>query len=186
MLSVIGILALTGVSGIAIIAALRPDTCRIQRATRIAAPPEAIFPLINDLAAFNRWNPFDKKDPKLQSLYQGPASGVGATYVFKGNAQVGEGSIEITGALQPREVTMRLQMVKPMKCDNTVIFGITRHGAETEVSWTMQGKTPYLAKVLHMFCDMDKMCGREFERGLASLKSIAEAGTVKEKELCPA
>jgi hypothetical protein len=39
----------------------------------------------------------------------------------------------------------------------------------------MQGETPYLAKLLHLFIDMDKMCGREFEKGLASLKSLAEA-----------
>jgi len=174
MLSIIGILALTAVSGVAIIAAFRPDTTHIRRSTRIAASPDSIFPLINELAAFNRWNPFDKKDPKMEGIYQGPASGPGATYLFKGNAQVGEGSIEITGAFQPREVTMRLKMVKPMKCDNTVTFGITPNGGGTEVSWTMQGKTPYFAKVLHMFCDMDKMCGREFEKGLASLKSLAE------------
>jgi hypothetical protein len=175
MLSIIGILALTAISGIAVIAALRPDTCRIQRATRISASPEAIFPLINELAAFNRWNPFDKKDAKIQGSYDGPKSGPGAIYHFKGNNQVGEGSIEITGALQAREVTMRLRMVKPMKCDNTVTFAIARHDDESEVSWTMQGRTPYFAKVLHMFCDMDKMCGREFEKGLAGLKSLAEA-----------
>jgi hypothetical protein len=175
MLKIIALLALAGIAGVVIAAALRPNTSRISRSMRIAAAPEAIYPLINELAAFNRWNPFDKKDPKIQGTYQGPASGPGATYLFKGNGQVGEGSIEITEARPAREVRMRLKMVKPMKCDNAVTFSIMQQGAESEVSWTMQGETPYLAKLLHLFIDMDKMCGREFEKGLASLKSLAEA-----------
>ena len=38
----------------------------------------------------------------------------------------------------------------------------------------MAGDTPYFAKIIHVFIDMDRMVGKDFEAGLASLKSIAE------------
>jgi hypothetical protein len=38
----------------------------------------------------------------------------------------------------------------------------------------MQGPVPYVAKIMHVFFDMDSMVGKDFEAGLANLKSIAE------------
>jgi hypothetical protein len=38
----------------------------------------------------------------------------------------------------------------------------------------MQGKQPFLAKVMTVFVDCDKMVGGELEKGLADLKAIAE------------
>jgi hypothetical protein len=38
----------------------------------------------------------------------------------------------------------------------------------------MQGPAPFLAKVIHVFIDMDRMVGGDFEAGLASLKSAVE------------
>ncbi len=36
------------------------------------------------------------------------------------------------------------------------------------------GPTPYLAKIMHVFINMDSMVGKDFEAGLASLKAAAE------------
>ena len=44
----------------------------------------------------------------------------------------------------------------------------------TNVTWTMQGAVPYFAKIIHLFVNMDRMVGTQFEAGLASLKTIAE------------
>jgi hypothetical protein len=38
----------------------------------------------------------------------------------------------------------------------------------------MQGPVPYLAKIMHVFFDVDKMVGGDFEAGLAKLKAVAE------------
>ena len=38
----------------------------------------------------------------------------------------------------------------------------------------MQGGVPYFAKIIHVFFDMDKMVGKDFEAGLANLKAGAE------------
>lgn len=38
----------------------------------------------------------------------------------------------------------------------------------------MEGPVPYFFKIMHVFIDMDKMCGRDFETGLANLKALAK------------
>jgi hypothetical protein len=38
-----------------VIAATRPDTFRVARSTSIKAPPEAIFPLIEDFRNWSAW-----------------------------------------------------------------------------------------------------------------------------------
>jgi hypothetical protein len=38
----------------------------------------------------------------------------------------------------------------------------------------MQGRQPFMAKVMGLFVDCYKMCGGLFEEGLAKLKALAE------------
>jgi len=174
MLKIIGIVVVVLVAGVLLHAANKPDTFSVQRSASIQAPPERIFPLINDLRAFNTWNPFEKKDPSLKGRYSGPAGGKGAGYAFEGNKDVGKGSIEILESSSPSRVTMRLSMVEPFAVQNLVEFTLVPNGGATNVTWAMQGPAPFLAKIIHVFIDMDQMVGRDFEAGLASLKAATE------------
>jgi hypothetical protein len=38
----------------------------------------------------------------------------------------------------------------------------------------MQGPTPYIAKIVHLFVNVERMVGKDFETGLANLKTLAE------------
>jgi hypothetical protein len=174
MLKAIAIGAAVVVGGILVLAALRPDTFQVRRSATIKAKPEQIFPLINDLHRFNTWNPFDNKDPKQKRSYSGPDSGKGAAYAFDGDKNVGKGSLEILDSAPASKVTMALRMVEPFQVDNQVVFTLAPDGAATEVTWAMQGAVPYFAKIIHLFVNMDRMVGTQFEAGLASLKAIAE------------
>ena len=162
------------IGGILILAATRPDNFRVQRSATIQAPPERIYPLISDLRRFNAWNPYEKKDPNIVGAYSGPASGAGAAYAFTGNKEVGKGAIKITSAT-PEVVRMDLVMLEPFEADNRVEFRIEPAGSATKVTWALEGKAPYFAKVIHLFLDMDSMVGKDFESGLAGLKKLAEA-----------
>ena len=174
MLKIIGVAIVILVAGVLLHAANKPDTFRVERSVSIQALPERIFPLINDLRAFNTWNPYEKKDPNLKGRYSGPSSGKGAGYAFDGNRDVGKGSIEILESSAPSRVTMRLSMVEPFTIQNLVDFTLAPSGGVTHVTWAMQGPAPFLAKIIHVFIDMDRMVGTDFEAGLASLKAIAE------------
>lgn len=174
MLKIIGIVVVVLIAAVLLHAANKPDTFSVQRSASIQAPPERIFPLINDLRAFNTWNPFEKKDPNLKGRYSGPAGGKGAGYAFEGNKDVGKGSIEILESSSPSRVTMRLSMIEPFKVQNIVEFTLAPIGGATNVTWVMQGPAPFLAKIIHVFIDMDQMVGKDFEAGLSNLKAAVE------------
>lgn len=155
-------------------AATRPDEFRVERRLRIAAPADKVWPLVSELRAFNRWNPYDRKDPLIKSTYSGAPSGVGSRYDWE-SKEVGVGSLEITGQQPGRAVQMKLDFVKPFEAHNNAEFALqpTPDGA-TEVRWTMAGPNNFIGKLMGVFIDMDKMVGRDFEDGLQNLRQLAE------------
>jgi len=171
VLIVLAVIAVA-IAAILIIAALKPNSFSIQRAASIAAAPDAIFPLINDLRAHRTWSPFDK-DPGTQRSYSGPSKGPGSALEFA-DRKTGTGRLEILDASQPSQVTMSLKMSKPFKCDNIVKFSLAPQGGKTDVTWAMSGPQPFPAKVMGTIINCDKMVGGQFEKGLADLKAIAE------------
>jgi uncharacterized protein YndB with AHSA1/START domain len=174
ILSVIGAVVVAGIAAVLILAAMKPDTFRIQRAAAIKAPPEKIFPLINDFKAWSAWSPYETKDPAMQRTFSTATSGKGATYAWDGNSNVGAGNMLITDAPAPSKVALDLNMTRPMTAHNKVEFTLVPAGETTTVTWAMQGGTPYFAKIIHVFFNMDKMVGGDFETGLKNLKAAAE------------
>jgi uncharacterized protein YndB with AHSA1/START domain len=157
-----------------IIVALRPSDFRVTRSAVIAAPASAVFPHVNDLHQWEAWSPWDKLDPNMKKTYEG-AAGVGASYSWTGNSQVGEGKVTITESRPNELVGMRLDFVKPFAGTNAVEFTFAPQGSDTVVTWTMTGKYSFVCKAVGLFMDLDKLCGGQFEQGLAQLKNIAEA-----------
>ena len=177
MLKVIGVIAgiiAVAVAGILVYATTKPDVFRVQRSANINAPPEKIFPLINDFRQWPAWSPYEKKDPAMKRTYGATTTGKGAVYEWDGNGNVGSGRITITDSAAPSFVRLDLDMLKPFEAHNIVEFTIERKGDTTNVSWMMNGAVPYPAKVVHVFFDVDTMVGKDFEEGLASLKAAAE------------
>jgi uncharacterized protein YndB with AHSA1/START domain len=172
----ISVAALLGiaVAVVLVIAATKPDTFRVQRTASIKAPPERIFALINDFRGWGAWSPYEKKDPAMKRTYSGAATGKGSVYEWDGDQTVGAGRMEITDAAPPSKVTLDLDMIKPFEAHNVVEFTLESKGETTNVAWTMNGHTPYIAKIVHVFFDMDSMVGKDFETGLANLKALAE------------
>jgi hypothetical protein len=155
-------------------AATKPDTFHVQRSANIKAPPEKIFALIEDLHSWSGWSSWEKMAPAMKRTYSGSANGKGAVYAWEGNNKVGEGRMEITDTSPPSKVTIKLDFIKPFEGHNIAEFLLDPKGDSTNVTWAMHGPTPYMAKVMHVFFNMDKMIGKEFEAGLANLKTIAE------------
>lgn len=177
MIKFVGIAAavlIVAVGAVLILAATKSDTFRVRRAASINAPPEKIFAFINDFDRWGAWSPYEKKDPAIKRTRNGPASGKGAVYAWEGNKDVGQGRMEIADASSPSKVTIKLDFVKPFEAHNIVEFTLVPQGGSTTVTWDMHGGLPYMAKVAHLFFDMDRMVGKDFEAGLASLKAAAE------------
>jgi hypothetical protein len=174
MLKIIFTVVALGVAAVLLYATTQPDSFRVARSARIAATPDKIFPLINNLHASNRWSPFVRKDPQIKLEYSGPAQGVGASCTFDGNREVGKGQLEITESAAPSLVAMRLRMLAPIAADNRVRFTLEPDGNATRVTWAMEGDVPYIGKLIHLVFNMDRMVGGAFESGLTNLRVMAE------------
>jgi uncharacterized protein YndB with AHSA1/START domain len=170
---VVGITAI--LTALAVATSFRPDEMNVSRSTTIAAPPEAIFKVVNDLHQWDAWSPWSKLDPAMKVSYAGPAEGVGSSYHWSGNSDVGEGTSTIVESKPSEKVGMRLEMVRPMAGSNDVQFTFVPEGTGTKVTWAMHGKVPFIGKVVGLFMDCEKMCGDQFNEGLANLKRVVEA-----------
>jgi hypothetical protein len=82
--------------------------------------------------------------------------------------------MEITEASPSSKVTLNLDFVRPFEAHNVVEFTLAPAGGATNVTWAMQGRQPFMAKLFSVFVNMDKMVGKDFEQGLANLKAAAE------------
>ena len=157
-----------------IYAATQPDTFRIQRAATIKAPPERIFAVLNDFLRWESWSPWEKKDPAMKRTFSAVTSGKGAVYAWEGNRDVGQGRMEIAESVAPSKVAIKLDFVKPFEAHNIVEFTLEPKGDSTHVTWAMQGPMPYISKLITVFVNMDSMVGKDFEAGLANLKTNTE------------
>ncbi|MGO4171175.1 SRPBCC family protein [Bosea sp. TAF32] len=173
LLSLLSIVVV-GIAVVLILAARKPDTFQVTRTATINAPPERVYPLIADFKAWGAWSPWEKKDPAMKRSYGGPETGVGATYAWAGDKNVGEGSMRIMEANTPSRVALKLDFVRPFEAHNDVAFTLTPQGPATLVTWTMIGPTPFVGKIMHVFMDMDRMVGGDFESGLTAMKTAAE------------
>ncbi len=158
-----------------IIVSMQPSDFTVTRSATIAAPASAVFPLVNDLHQWSQWSPWEKVDPAMKRSYEGPGSGVSASYSWAGNKEVGEGRMTITESKPNETIRMRLEFFKPMEGTNDVVFSFKPVGAETGVTWAMSGRKNFISKAVCMFMNMDQMVGGMFEKGLADMKAAAEA-----------
>lgn len=173
-IAITAIIAAVLIAGVLIFAATKPDIFRVQRTASITAPPEKIFAFINDFKRWDAWSPWEKKDPAMKRTYGAATSGKGAMYAWEGNTDVGQGRMEIAESVPPSKIRLKLDFVKPFEAHNIVEFTLEPKGDTTNVTWAMQGPTPYFAKIIHVFINMDSMVGKDFETGLANLKAAAE------------
>ena len=167
------LIVLAIIAALLIYAAFKPASFRLARSTTIAAPPEKVFALINDLRQFNTWNPFTKMEPSPVITYDATSTGVGGAYSWKGE-KTGEGRMQITESVPGQRVSAKLDFVKPFEAHNRVDFTLEQQGTGTTVIWAMHGPMPYLNRLMTIFFDMDKAVGKDFEAGLTNLKALAE------------
>ena len=160
---------------LAVIVALQPSEFRVARSTTISASPATVFAQVNDFHNWEAWNPWGKIDPAMKQAYAGAPAGNGAIYTWAGNNEVGEGRMTITESRPSDLIRIKLEFFKPFAGTNIAEFTFKREGNQTAVTWSMEGKNNFMAKAIHLFMNMDKMIGGQFEKGLASMKSVVES-----------
>jgi uncharacterized protein YndB with AHSA1/START domain len=174
VIAIVAVVLAIAIAVILILAATKPDTFSVRRATTVKAPPEKIFPLINDFHQWGGWSPYETKDPAMKRTYSGAASGQGAVYAWDGNKNVGSGRMEILDASAPSKIQIKLDFFTPFEGHNTAEFTMLPQGDGTILTWLMYGPATFMAKIMHVFMNIDNMVGKDFEIGLANLKRLTE------------
>lgn len=170
----VALLVATAIAVVLVLALRKPDTIHIVRSTEVRAPIEKVFGLIQDLHAFNTWNPWAKMDPAIEIRYRGPQAGKGAISAWE-SRKVGTGSMEIVEVDPPRRVAIRLDFVKPFASTNQASFVLAPTTAgTTTVRWEMEGPASFVQRVMGVFFDVEGMMGKSFDDGLADLRKRAE------------
>jgi hypothetical protein len=179
ILAIVAVVLAIVIAAVLILAASKPATFSVERAIDVKAPPEKIFPLINDFHQWVSWSPYENKDPAMKRSYSGADSGKGAVYGWEGNGNVGSGRMEIleTQILEtslPSKILIKLDFFKAFEGHNTAEFTMLPQGGATHVSWVMRGPAPFISKLMQVFMNLDHMVGKDFEIGLANLKKLIE------------
>ena len=177
MFEVIAIIAAVIALAVAIVlisAIRKPDAFRVQRVATIKAPAESIFSLINDFRRWGSWSPWENKDPAMKRTFSGADRGKGAVYAWDGNKNVGSGRMEILDTSVPSKIVIKLDFFKPFEGHNTAEFTMLPQGDGTHVTWVMHGPARFVTKLIQVFMNLDNMIGKDFEAGLANLKTITD------------
>ena len=172
-----GILALVGVlvGVFCIVVAMQPEDVKITRSATINATPDKVFEQVNDFHKWEVWSPWAKLDPAMKTTYAGAPSGVGSSYSWVGNDDVGEGKMTIAKTRPNEQITIDLEFIKPFAAKNLTEFTFKPDGERTSVVWTMAQKNNFVMKAFSLVMNMDKMIGNDFEKGLTQMKQVVES-----------
>ena len=157
------------------VGALLSNDFEVERSVEIDAPPEVVFDEVNTLTKWNAWSPWVARDPSIQNTYAGPESGVGATVTWA-SEKSGSGTQTITLSERPTRIETALDFGEMGQPNAYWTFEPSSSG--TRVTWGLTGTAPgalggYFAKM------MDGWVGRDYEDGLARLKSFVESGSTE-------
>jgi hypothetical protein len=177
MFRALGLLIAAAIAGLLAWVGLQPDTYRVERSAVINAAPAQVYGQVYDFAKWQAWSPWMDYDPNAKVTFEGPTSGPGAIMRWAGNDKVGRGAMALTEARPNEALKIRLDFVEPMEGTSDVAFAFQPEGQGAKVTWSIDGKQGFFERLICtiMGIDLEQMIGGDYERGLAKLKTVAEA-----------
>ncbi len=177
MFRALGILIVAAIAGLLVWVGLQPDTYRVERTAVINVPPAQVYAHVYDFEKWQAWSPWAELDPNSKVTFEGPKSGPGAIMRWAGNEKVGRGAMAITESRPDEAIKIRLDFVEPMEGTSDVAFAFQPEGQGTKVTWTLDGRQGFFERLICtvMGIDLDVMIGKDYERGLAKLTTVAQA-----------
>ena len=144
----------------------------VARTVLIAAPPDRIFGLIEDPRAWKRWAVWNRRDPQMRLDYAGPQTGNGAQWSWRSDSE-GSGAMTFMRVVPERRVGYEL-FFADFGTTSTGALELEPQGASTRVTWHLNGDMGASPFMRWMGLFADRMMGKDFEAGLANLKTLAE------------
>lgn len=160
---------------IILLALIAPKTYDVSRSIEITRPKNEVFDYLRSLKKMDEWSPWAKKDPNMEKKLTGTDGEVGCVSYWNGNKEVGEGEQEIKKIIDGERIESELRFLKPWKSTSDCYTAVEDSGSgNTKVTWGFSGKNKFPMSIMMLFMSMDKMIGKDFEEGLATLKTVLE------------
>jgi hypothetical protein len=151
-----------------------PTAVHVERSTTTTASPSTVYGIVNGFGRFNEWSPWFDLDPQTRYTYSGPQSGVGARMEWTSEqADVGAGSQEIVAVEPDRSVTTRLDFGGQGEALSKLSIEPEGDGSRLTWSFDTSFEGDFLGRYFGLM--FDHWIGADYEKGLARLKSLAEA-----------
>jgi len=144
----------------------------VTRSVLINAPADKVYALVADPRGWVQWSVWNKRDPAMQIEYAGPPSGTGAKWTWRSKSE-GNGSMTFTAAEPGKRVAYDL-FFPDFGTTSSGDLRFVTEGSATRVTWTMNGDMGRNPLFHWMALVADGMVGKDFEAGLAGLKTVAE------------
>jgi effector-binding domain-containing protein len=167
--------------GLAVVAALfcgvgllLPRTAHVERSIVLATAPATVFTVLNGFGQFQKWSPWADLDPHAKTVYEGPATGVGAKMSWSGNADAGTGSQEVIESTPYSLIRIRL-VFGDFGGDFTASYVLEPAETGTKLTWAFDAN--YGSNIIGRYFGLlsEHLIGPDYEKGLARLKTFVEA-----------
>ena len=162
------------IAAFVIYVALQPDAYKVDRSVTISAPADQVFENVNNLRKWEAWSPWAKIDPDAKIAFEGPDAGEGAAMTWNGNDEVGEGKMTVVESDPDKAVNIKVSFTRPFEGGTNSDFSFTPKGDQMDVAWSMHGTHSLMEKAFCVVFDGLGMMGKDIDKGLSQLKSVAE------------
>ena len=151
-----------------------PEQAHVERSIIVSATPETVFPYINEFRKFNEWQPWYRRDPKMDVAYDGPEAGAGAKMTWKSDhPEVGSGTQQITASRFNESVETSLSFDGQGEAVATITLKPDAKG--TVVTWGFDSQLSRNPVERYMGLMFDQWIGPDYEQGLKNLKQVVES-----------
>jgi effector-binding domain-containing protein/uncharacterized protein YndB with AHSA1/START domain len=159
----------------AILSMLMPTSQKIERTVTINAPASLVWQQLVKLDNFNKYSVWSQRDSSAKYTITGTDGTVGASTSWTGDPEIsGEGKIEIISLEENKTIKHKLSFTKPKKGTAESVFTLRESNGTTTVIWNFDLATPRPWNIFNLFYSLDKEMGKDFEEGLATLKTAIE------------
>ena len=148
-----------------------PDHFHVERTLVINSTPEKVFPFVNDLGNWSRWDPWSQDDPNMQREIVG-ASGVGQVQKWRSPAS-GTGVLETMESKKHTALRFKL-MTHASSYPRFLSFTLVDLGGKTQLTWSIDGENSMKPIGNYFGLGMNRYLGPMYEQGLSNLKSLVE------------
>ena len=135
-LKIIGVFVLVLIGLFLLIAIFLSDNVHIRETVEIEAPVNVVFTNVNNFNNWQKWSPFQEKDPEMLINYEGPAEGVGAS--MKWISSEGDGYLKHTEVVPNISIRSDLNF-EDMRMSQ-LIFEFENSMQRTIVAWSIDIK----------------------------------------------